>query len=353
MELTVQELLALPHSQLHWLEGKLAHAVALNLEAKVAGNFNGPDDALFAPHTAFAQAAWRCNLQQSVARLWVEKLASLTRKAEREIGHIHKGAPLFNTGISYFISGDYARATQYIAAAADENERRDPGSGITLLTGGANAEQVFLRPLYRWIDASFGVDYRAATNQTLAPQEVKDLVQFLATRLSDALLFIAALHRLHAQLAGPNNHPVKLQRMRALADILVVFESNLRSWQRGVHGQLRNRTVALARENPAVAREFNTLDQHYGTSGIKLDTTSGLNRMLLREEARFSSVGTTAERAGIALFVAYRLRNSVMHVLDERLRVFKVRKALLKAVGLSLAAVRIAMCGKMGTLGSL
>ena len=121
--LSLDELLDLTHTALRGVEAQIVDGVIANLEEKVAGTWTGTDDALFAPLTAFVTPAWKLQWAHRAIRIWLVELVPHVESAERRLGkRIHKGAPLYNTGLCFFVAGDLARAAQYIEAAAEEDK---------------------------------------------------------------------------------------------------------------------------------------------------------------------------------------------------------------------------------------
>ncbi len=350
LQLSMPELVGHPHRFLEWLEEKVTLAVRTNLEIRVGGLWEGPDDAIFLPFNVFVESAMLIFPLRAV-RTWLVQLAPLVANAEAQVGHIHKGAPLYNTGLCFFFSGDLPRAMQFIAAAAEEDERRQPGTGRKLLTAQGFSEDLLLRPLYNWLAFNVGSDYQAATGCALTPQEIKDLVDFLGGRVSDALLLLAALHRVVAQVEPPDNASSKLQRVRALADVLVVFESSLRDWQKRNIGQLHDRSVVLLSPNAAALAAFQAAKARY--SGRDWEDAGTVNDMIQEELIQFAAATTAAAKAGIATFIAYRLRNSLLHVLDEDLILYHCRSVLLRLLGMGLISVRLSKFGAQGTIASI
>jgi hypothetical protein len=339
------------HIHLRGLEAELIELVNSNLDSKAQSRWEDSDDALFGPYTAYMQPAWRSGLPLRPAQLWIDHIKPQVDVLEAEIGLIHKGSPLYNVGVCFFIAGDYARAVQYIAAAGEEEERRSPGGAKRLLTGvGLMSEQVFLKPLYTPLAAEFGSDYEAATGCSLSPDEVRTLVEFLSERLGDAVLFIAALHRLFSQLEGPENTGSRLERIRALADVLLVFESSLRRWQGKCQGNLYRRTQELLRSSTPAFRAFNQRCAQYDQNPEDIEN---LNALINTEHEAFDGATSRSERAAIAAFLTYKVRNSVMHGLEEQLVLFSDRARLLKTFGLALISVRLSRSGAEGTVVNL
>jgi hypothetical protein len=349
---TLETLVAVTNTNLRAIEMQIVEAVAANLERKVAGDWNEGDDALFGPLTAFVVAAWRVQWHRRAIRMWLVELVPIVENAEAQLGaRIHKGSPIYNTGLCFFMAGDLARAMQYTAAAAEEDEATHGGCS-RLLEGGGLGEQVLLSPLFAWLEAEFGADYAAATGKRFSSDEVKELVGFLSQRQPDAVLFIMALHRYSTQVKGPDNAASRLQRVRAFADLLLVFESSLRQWQSMTgRAELFRRATDLLGPNPAASAEFSARGGAY--RGVDWEKSTVVDAMVRGEEGRFAAARTVAQKAAVAVFVSYRLRNSVMHVLDDQLELFAKPELLKKVLGFALIALRLSRAGAEGQIANL
>jgi hypothetical protein len=62
---------------------------------------------------------------------------------------------------------------------------------------------------------------------------------------------------------------------------------------------------------------------------------------------------TIGERAGIACYLTYKLRNNLLHVIDDSVNLYADREKLLAAAGLIFSAVRVSMHGERGTLAAI
>lgn len=351
---SLDDLLNVTHTALRGVEARLVDLVVANLEQKVAGTWTESDDALFAPLTSYVKPAWDLQWAHRAIRMWLVELQPHVVAAEQRLGQrLHKGAPIFNTGLCFFMAGDLARAGQYIAEAGREDERTHGGAS-RLLLGDGLAEQVLLRPLYGWLAATFGTAYRDATGLELSQDEVRGLVDFLSARNADAVLLIMALHRYVAQVEGPDNAASRLQRVRAFADLLLVFESSLRKWQilpTPPRAELCRRSTELLRPSTPAFDEFNLRLGAY--PGVDWEDTAVLDGMVRQEIQRFADVSRRPEKLAVAVFASYRLRNSVMHVLDDQLELFRETTVLEQVVGLALVAIRASRFGAEGGIAGL
>lgn len=352
----MDQLLEAPHQALEQVEDIIVKHVSDQLyilasNGKLDRKAHSADhDKAFAAFNHFVQPAWLLQLQWRSVRLWLVRLEPLVSSFEtRHSCCIHKGAPLFNVGLSFFMAGDLARASQYIAAAAHEYHLTH-GSASPILVGGGMGEGILLKPLYVWLEVTFGQDYTAATKRRLSSSEVQLMIQFLAARQPDAVHCIMSLHRYATQIEGPDNTASRLNRVRALADLLLVFESSLRRWQTTA-GELCSRVTALLKPSAVASTQFNSLLSSY--SKVDWADPTNLDNMLSAEFARFSTASTPPERAATVAFVAFRLRNSVMHVLDDRLALFASKRDLERAIGFALIGIGLSMAGSEGQIAGL
>ena len=215
-------------------------------------------------------------------------------------------------------------------------------------------EQLLLRPLYSWLATKFGGAYCDATGHGLTDGEVRDLVRFLSARESDAVHFLLALHRYAWQAKGPDNAASRLQRVRALADLLLVFESSLRRWQSLASASpstLFPRIRELLKDSAAGHAELNARLSAYPKANW--EDTKVLNRMVKQELARFGSASLKGEKTAVAVFTSYRLRNSLMHVLDDQLVLVRKPEVLEQVLAFALVAIRASRFGAEKSISAL
>ncbi len=326
-------------------EAGVIAAVRSNLRLRVAGRWHESDDELFGPHTVFVQFAHQHGLGLRAANVWL-LLQKDVLAADRALPKpVHRGAPLFNTGLCYFVSGDFDRAVQFITEAG-EADRRDGRGESRIRTGGGFARQILIEPLVAWLHTCFGADFTCATGVTLSATTLDALVLFLESRVADAAVFLGALHRLMSQARDPSNAAARLHRVRALADLLMVLESSLERWQGGVGLTLHGRCCRLV-SNTALGTLFAARDGAY--AAFHLSPT--VNRMTIQETADFDAATTVADRAAIALYHSYRLRNALFHRLDDTLAVHLAWRYQRRAVAFALVAIELSRLGEARASG--
>ncbi len=350
---SIESLVGEASQYLSQIETEIVNLVQRNLDARASGAWSGNDDALFEPYTAYIIAALRCGFQLRPVFLWINEISPRVSAVENRIGQlIHKGAPLYNTGLCQFLVGDFARAAQYMDAAGEEDERRAPGSARRLITGGGVAENL-LMPVYNWLNQHSGLDYQAATGSNFSDQEFRDLVNYLARRTSDAVLLLSALQRITLVADGPDVFALHFQRVRALADLLLVLESNLRLWQGQASNltQLQSRSRELLRTNVQAFTVFNQIDQSY--PNFVWEQAANINIFTTNEIRRFDISVQRSEKAAIALYTSYRLRNSLMHIMEEQLDIFNNIQKITRLLNFALISIRLSRFGAEGQMGSL
>src|SRR5207253_2292298 len=90
----------------------------------------GNDDDIFGSHTAFVKFAVNHSDPLPAIHVWERTIAKAVQQAETQLAasgstqaRIHKGAPLFNVGVAYYVAGDFERAFGYVAEAGEENNK--------------------------------------------------------------------------------------------------------------------------------------------------------------------------------------------------------------------------------------
>ena len=363
------------HDHLTRIEQAIADQIAQNLDARVQGIWQGTDDDLFGTHTSYvvsalfpsqpptdAQAirsAWRHGLHLRPAYLWIDVLAPLVVDAERRLGaEIHKGVPLYNTGLCFFAAGDTVRAAQYMDAAGREDDRRMPGTQHVLITGNGIADQLF-QIVVPWLTQQSGTDYQAATGKTLDVSEGRNLLNLLAAQhIADAVLALAAIQRFALIGDTPDVYALRLYRVRALADLLLVLESNLGAQNIGQQN-LYNRAQALAGGNNALLQYFNTQHTTWRSRAGNYPGSSAwgdlnfVNTFITDQIQAFDAAGPPTEKAAVALYTSYRMRNALMHVLDDQLILLHNPAPLVRLINFALIALRLAQHHAERTLAQL
>jgi hypothetical protein len=103
--------------------------------------------------------------------------------------------------------------------------------------------------------------------------------------------------------------------------------------------------------NKGLASAFTSIDKQY--SGSKWDQASALNYLVKTELARFNGATQCVDASASALYVTYRLRNSMMHVVEEQLDLMSNRAALRRVMGFALISIALSRHAAQGQLGQL
>ena len=329
-------------------------AALAGLKAYAGGGDSVAEDALFQVHTnlVFAILAAGASKLNEPVLLWERVLAPAAEAAEKRIGKpIHKGAPLYNTGVCLFVLNDFDGAFQCFTDADEENKRLGPG-GIEMLIGKHELSKMLLiAPLVRDIAGKWAQDYKLVTGIDLDAGELTGLFEWLGKRASDAFVTIFALHRISRAYNRPKkNKASRLIVVRSIAELLIVLESAIRRIQgAGMVGkQLGKRMPALIAANLRVKRAYDGLSAF--ASG---ESVAALNAVVKEGEVRFAAAKSEAERAGIVCYVAYRLRNSLLHLNEEALDIYSDLELAVRMAGWALVASRVARHGEEGTLAAV
>lgn len=339
---TLQTKLENADKELHGIEQIIIETVKRNLEQRVNGAWTESDDAIFGVHTGYVAHSIRYHLHLRPALLWIKYLWPLTEAAEQQLGAlIHKGAPFYNTGLCFFLAGDALRAAQFLDAAGDEDERRNPGSARHLITGGGMAEQL-IRPLYNWLINYSNSDYSSVTTRALSDQEIRDIINYLAMKTANAVLLISALQRIVLYDDRPDVYALHLHKVRALSDLILVYESNLRGWQQQ-SGQLARRSSELLRPNQIAFAYFHLIDRSY--PAYDWEDPNNINDFIANEIQRFDNAVISAEKAAIAVYTTYRLRNSLMHIIEDRLIIFGDQYKLARLINFAIISITLSKYG--------
>ena len=357
------------------LESLVVQEIAGNLCLRKDGTWTGADDDLFTPLNAYCVESWSNSLEIRPPRLWNLHISPIVREVEDALAkntppdRIHKGAPLYNVGVCYVLSGDLDRAMVYIAEAGEEEEKFGRGGGRRISIGdNALSEQILVDPVLRCkaLSTNWAADYKTLTGKDLGKGELKDLLHWLSLSpqpLLNAVQTVVSLHRYRSLEEMPDNDAARHLRVQALADLVLVVESSLRHWQSAVSGQLHNRMQSTLSANPTVNASFQAAQTRYcavyprekppGTPNPDRETPAAVNWEVNDALANLRPGSSTAVTAGIACYLIVSLRNSLMHVISKDLELYKDKAKCDRVFGLVLSVVRISKHGHDGTLLAL
>jgi hypothetical protein len=350
----------------HLLERAILHSVECNLHHRSHGSWDQHDDDLFAVFTGYVQICLEENCPQPAIQLWECELQERVCNTEQQLvaaDRIHKGSPLFNVGLCAFVSGDYAKAMQYIYAAAEEDRLLGRDFNSLIVGSHGLSRQILIDPVSGWLgkcSASLAA-YRAVTGKQLNATEFEGLVQAVAFRLEDACHLLGAVHTFVRSEAGPANEMRRHTRTRALGDLALVIESSLRAFQPPQppnlgHLHARLETLLDDEKVPQFRQSFvaahHRFCQQFSKNPDK-ETAVGLKWAVDDALQNLNGSLLQAERIGIAAYLALRVRNSLAHVIDPAVVFYSDEQKLLTVAGYMLGIVRIVQCGRDGTLASL
>jgi len=339
--------------------------ISESLRQRAENTWADADDKIFGAHTLFVKFAIAHRDPLPAIDIWENKIAPDVLLAEAHLAkngspqpRIHKGAPLFNVGVACYVAGNLERAFGYVAAAGEENEKSGRGSPFPILIGDDILSRRFLiKPI---VDRYFPVwaeDYKNVTNRDLNEAEFVDVLKNLAQRPADAIQFLFALHRFLKADLSFENYATKHIRTRAVAEALVALESTLRRSQGDAAGELRTQLEKLVKANGAVKSSFDNFTKDFDSciKGGAFDKRSpaAVNWTNMEAQTRLANETTVAGRAGIACYLALRLRNSLLHVVEDSLDMFQQKSLCERCLGLALATVRLAKHGEDATLAAL
>lgn len=334
------------------------------LRKRVETTWAGTDDDIFGAHTLFVKFAIDHRDPLPAIDIWENKIAPDVHLAEAYLAkngspqpRIHKGAPLFNVGVACYVAGNLERAFGYVAAAGEENEKSGRGSPFPILIGDDKLSRRFLiKPIGDRYFPVWAEDYKNVTNRELNEAEFVVVLKNLAQRPADAIQLLFALHRFLKADLSFENHATRHIRTRAVAEALVALESTLRRSQTKVLGELGKQMEQLIAANAGVKTSFDTFRadfKHNAPTPAQERSPSAVNWTTTETQLRLASETTTAGRAGIACYLALRLRNTLLHVVEDSLDIFQQKSLCERCMGLALATVRLAKQGEDATLAAL
>jgi hypothetical protein len=341
---------------LEFMEGAVERHLKDNLAQWESGGWTQPDDHLFNGFTSFAYHCVCSLLPHRAINLWGTRLAPAVAAAEAHVKkRIHKGSPLHNTAICFFVAGDFDHAYQFMAAADEENRLSGATAAASLLLGNGLSADLLVRPMAAWLRSACGSDYKAVSGHDLDEAELEQMLRWLSIRMPDALQCVVALHRLVKVQTPPHNEASQHIRVRALAELCIVLESATRRWNVACTEELHKQLESVLSANTISLAEFRRLHLAYGTAYPRPTNKSpaAVNWAVKECLTSVDNSMQLSERVGAAMYLAVRLRNSLLHVLEEALDLYVDQARLMRCVGVILGTVRLSQRGAEGTLAAL
>lgn len=359
---------------LNSLEAQVVRDLKFNLVQRIVGLWHLPDDDLFASHTSYASQCWQIGLPERASRLWEEVLTKEVESAEAVLGRqvppdrIHKGAPLYNAGLGYLLAGNLDRAVALISSAGAEEAKRGTGQGCDLLLGSHElTEKSVLTPIVGWIiSTGWDKDFVAITSRQFDMAELKSLLGWLGQKVENAIQLIACLWRLRLMASYPLNEATRHLRVQGYADLLLIVESSLRTWQTSptLNGkQLYNRLENMLGANQRALTAFKSAEARFAAQFPKdpvtkkdhpdKETAIAVNWVIGDTLSLITNATSPAERAGYACHLAARLRNSLMHVIDGSVDLYGKDVEFNRVAGITLSVIRLSQSGHDGSITGL
>lgn len=356
------------------MEAWVVKTVKSNLLQRTQGSWSQADDDLFAPHTTYCVECWRTDIIQRPGILWETALAPEAEAADKVLmgrtppDRIHKGAPLVNSGFSCLVAGNLDRAMAVIAQAGEEEILRGNAGGSTLVIGDhVLTEKALIDPIDRQLTSTvWPADFQAITNINLDKAELKRMLNWLSTKgggVAVALQALVGLRRFFDLRSYCTNDATKHLRVQNLADLVLVIESSMRAWQKGCEGlQLEGRMKKRISGLTNVSLAFQTTLGRFTSQFPKdpatnqahpdKETATGVNWAITDGLKAIDAAPDATSKAGAACYLAVRLRNSLMHVIDGSVDLYTDPVKLSRVTGIMLAAIRLSQRGEDGSLST-
>jgi hypothetical protein len=353
------------------IESDVVQTVKFNLLQRSVGLWTKADDDLFSAHTAYATECWRAGFPELASVLWEEVLSKEADAADVVLSkrtpadRVHKGAPCYNAGLGYLLGGNLDKAIALISQAGVEEELRGNPGGIRLFVGDHGlTEKAILEPLDAALLVRWRSDYQAICKQPLDLKEFKQLVNWLSQPIENAVQLVASLTRLRILESVPVNSAVQHLKVQVLADAVLTIESSLRHWQSGQTGQLFERMKAMLAALPDALTAFNdahgrfttqypNTDPATGQPNLNKETAAALNWAITDCLTNLAALPDGAKKAGTACYLAVRLRNSLMHVIDRSVDLYADKPKFERVTGIMLCVIRLSQAGNDGSIATL
>ena len=260
---------------------------------------------------------------------------------------IHKGAPLFNVSVCHFKNGDLENGFKFLTETGNEDVANGSSDGLAVRLGDHPlSRQILIEPVVSAFAAPRSKHYLAITGCTLDELELRDLIKYAAQRPMDAIQLVAALQRFLKAKSSPQNDWTRYARIRALADLVIVVESTLRRKQRPCDGELCDQLTELLKGQSAYLSIFGTFNTDFGKvypkNSPKKKTAEAVDWCVQKTITFLNSGAPREKNGGAACFLTLRLRNSLLHVLEDQVNIFADEAKCTEVFGIALATLRLA-----------
>lgn len=313
------------------------------------------EDRIFLAHGWLIKSHLRTGDLRQVSSLWEAQIASLVTSRESTLGRvIHKSAPLYNTGLAFFAAGDFDSALRYFIAADEEDMRNKGAHSFKVVIGDHPLSgQALVDPLVNTLVPLWGSDYRTITGCPLTADEIKSVLGWLASSPMDSVQTLIALHRFQRSLQGLENQASQHIRVRAIADMLIVLESNLKTRFSPTGQTLGGLLTQLLRGKPSLD-SFKKLNSAFdGDFPLRTEqrrSPSATNWITTEALRRIKSSTAPAIKMGFVCSLAQHLRNGLVRLIEPSLSICSQRQLAIETSGLAFCALRIAKHGADNTL---
>jgi hypothetical protein len=350
------------HEQLIGLEKIVVDEITKALALKSEGKWTESDARLFLPLERYTLRCIVNLTPERAARLWLGELAAKVLEVEEKLklqgnsNGINKTDAFTSVGAAFFHAGNLEHAYQFFAEAGREGERHGGSPRVSMMIGDGPTATLLRRTLEMWLEPLWQKDYLAITGKQFVIGELKGLLEWLGAGWSDAVQVIISLHRLAKAQKPFDNEASQHIRCRALADLILAIESNLRRLHPADQGELFNRIQRLLSANSVMSRQFGLMNNRFCNQYPNKEdrkTSTAVEWVINDCLTAFDAAPTTAEKAGIAAYLVVRLRNSVMHVIDESTCLYSDGAVVMRVSGLALSILRLSKHGTEGTLANI
>lgn len=352
------------------IEACIVAQVQSQLNARPITPTNDTDDEIFESFTEFVDTCRRSEISDRGISLWESKISQIVESKEKEIrnidpaARIHKGAPYYNVGLLHFVNGNFDDAFRYFVQSGEEDKLSGKETVWRDLAKPLS-RQILVDPIWSYLSKYPVIqkDYQRCTGQPLYDDELLRLLQWLLEDSATGLHAILTLHRLRRADDGFQNLGAKHQRARAVADLAVTVETSYRRWQRHLpSGALNERqkdaftpTTSTQPNSRIIAKYKECEEQWSKLFGGKPNKESfeGVDWGVSYCISGLENSQSSAESAGLASFLALRVRNSVLHQVDDKVVLYNDKDVAIRVAGVLLATLRVSKHGADGTLNRL
>jgi hypothetical protein len=349
-------------ARLHDLRDRVVRQTEADLADLVKGKVFSTADTVFGRHTTLAEFSQIYGFPTLTIDAWTA-LAPKAAAAEQALRtargdpkvRIHKGAPLFNVGVCHFANGDLENGFKFLTETGNEDVANGTSDGLAVRLGDHPlSRQILIDPIVAAFSASWSKNYLAITGCKFDDAELRELVKYTAQRPMDAIQLVAALQRFLKAKSSPQNDWARYARIRALADLVIVVESTLRWKHRPIDGELAVQLGELLRGQSDYLSVFGTFNGDFGTAfpanSPTKKTAAAVDWCINKTIVYLNSGEPQKKNGGAACFLTLRLRNSLLHVLEDRINIFADEAKCTEVFSVALATLRLAKLGSEGKL---